>query len=649
MTISKNTKRIVVALFALLMAVCVALSAGVFGAKAEVVGETQANGNFYMAGMSVRYEQDDDGKHGVRFGTMIKKSWLDALDGQVNTGTIIVPKAKIATLDYAGIMAKVQDDTAIVIDTTDNYYDEGEYYLTKVYLHSIPQAGYNADIVAVSYVMIDGDVAYYTAEPCVNSIAGVAKYLLDNELDTEHETELDAYLLDYEIIYLDVDGSELQSDFIRYGETSSFTGTIEDKSDAQIGYLYREFEDFVVKGSKTLTVEHASYLPIDNYIYCANKAFTLPSEQGTEVEAYGLTYEFNGQSVTAGEEITIATPGLYDYVITVGDLGTIETQVEVLSEEEYQKNYFRTNSTQFFTGVGSTDGRIIVNGNNALRIEEDGSYKYTATCGNTWDDRISLSSNFVGGTSNQWNLDAYNTISMQIKLGDDFTPTGLVFNMQSNAHNNANKTYPFTVYDSNWSIVPVANMQKGVWYTIVGDLRYASNVATNELRLYMFNNQKGTLYFKNIMFDAVDHISFNMDVSSRASVTIVQLDEATYGRNIGAYKISQAGATWGGHLGLRFYNDVSAGAYYAFDLYVESSSLATEGVGCGLYAGNAGEYNIYDAQGNKVTKAQVELGKWYTVIMPYRASEYYYHGQNATEVSYVANPRFVDSLPTAQS
>lgn len=624
-----NSKKWILGLSALAFAGCLTFACGAtINASAD---ETQqptvtatANENIKFRGISIRYNQVD-GQDGIRFGTLINKDWYDALQGEKTTATVIVPTALLASEDYAGVMsatdAEVVDTTSLLTYTVT--IDDVTYYKPTVYIHSIEEQFYNTELTALSYVAIDGEVTYYTGELLQHSVASAAKWLVEN--GKEEVNDMKDYLY-YTVTYRDTDGSVLDTQRVKYGETTTYQGATKPTKtgDMNTSYLFAGFNDGAPVTSDTeYTANYAIYKNMDNYYYCVNEKFTLPSQVGSGIEKYGLTYKFDGETIEKNQELEVATPGKYTYEITVGELGTISTEVEVMSEENYEKNFFKTNTNQFFTNVGSTNGKIIVNGNNELVVMSDGSYAYTATRASAWDDRISLGADFVGGSSVRWNIAEYLTFSFGIKLAQGTTLANPKYIVSENVGGNGNTEWAMQFVDAQGNIVKSTDMQAGVWYTAIADLSMAQNKETNALFFYLFYHEEGTIYFKDMQFDGVENPErYNkVYISNTGAGRYMNTSTAVIDGVQTSYKYEKTtdASVYGLHANISFSDNAKAN-YNAitFRMYVEKSNYGDGTKGCGFtFARSSGSATIivYDeTTGEKVDKANMAHGKWYTVV-----------------------------------
>ena len=149
-----------------LCAVCV--TAGIAGAnpaKAENVTV------FEMAGVSVRYQKNDDGQEGIRFRVKLDsatyQSYLTNENVKIETGVLAIPAHELlageelnlstATAQKAVTYSseKPEENLWSAFDNGDGTTDEG-YMQSLVYCYGIPGAYYNAPFAARGYVKITG-------------------------------------------------------------------------------------------------------------------------------------------------------------------------------------------------------------------------------------------------------------------------------------------------------------------------------------------------------------------------------------------------------------------------------------------------------------------------------------------------------------
>ena len=631
-----NSKKWILGLSALAFAGCLTFACGTtINASADETQQptitAQASDKMSYLGISIRYEQNTE-TDGIRFGTLINKVWYDTLVSEnagktVTTATVVVPTAYLASEDYAGVMAAADDDK-VVQDTTSlmndyNLDKDGVNYQPTVYLKGVPTANYNTEFTVLSYVAIDGEVAYYTAgKPLQHSVASAAKWLVENTQN--YNPALDDFLLKYAVTYYAEDGTTvLQTENVKYGETTTYKGeTPTKKGDMQTSYFFTGFGDGKeVTGTTKYTANYATYKNMDNYYYCVNEKFTLPT---VTIDGQNLTYKFNGETITAGQEREMPNAGKYVYEITVGELGTISTEVTVMSAEDYEKNYLKTNTNQFYTEVGDKNGKLHIEAkNNTLSIENDGSYKYTANVGSAWDDRIEIGTNFVGGVDKDWDVADYTTFSFGIKLAQGTTLESPKYVVQTNAYSIGSWEWKFQFVDAQGNLVKSTDMQAGVWYTAIADLSMATynyleagKPKVNYLYLYLLYNQKGTIYFKDMQFDGVENSELYNQVYfanggshkyMQSTTETIDGVQATY-----HYKKTNSGDTWGTHADF-VVNAGFASTYkaFAFKMYIVSEADKT--VGTAMYI-NAGAMKVYDENGNEVAKADMQHKKWYTIV-----------------------------------
>lgn len=449
----------------------------------------------------------------------------------------------------------------------------------------------------------------------------------------------------YKVTYKNYDGSVLAVEDELVGQYAQYNGaTPTQNGDMYTSYFFTGFgETERVTEATEYTAQYATYVNMDNYYYCVNEKFVLPTQKNTAIDQYGLSYEFNGNEIEAGEEVEIATPGKYTYTITVGELGSISREVEVMSVADYEKNFLKTNTNQFYTGVGTTNGKLVVHGNNQLVIMNDGSYKYTATLGNTWEDRINLGADFVGGTDDRWNLCDYKYLSIDVKFEQGNVLTKMRYNINNNTNNNPSWQGSFII-TSNGVTVSNDQLVAGVWYTLYADLSMASNVANNDFRLYLFNNgEKCSVYFRDIMFHRTASPIINFNKPNKGTLSTVVLDTQTYGADVCAYQFVKptTAGTWDARLQFSI-TQAQAEAFkeFSFDICINSSTLATNGAGCGLYFPTTTS-EIKDKNGNTVTKANMKIGEWYTIKVTNKQGDvYFYAGESEGLDFYLTNLKF---------
>ena len=137
---------------------------------------------------------------------------------------------------------------------------DGDYYNIAAYLSGIQKNNYNCDYYAVVYIK-DGPTYTYSA-PKHAAIAQTAKYLVDNNLDVEHNDLLDDFILRYPVKIYGYGGSEVGTVYVKYGEVASipsgknhingYTGYFFDKYVISSGSYIKFDETQIIKGTTSV-------------------------------------------------------------------------------------------------------------------------------------------------------------------------------------------------------------------------------------------------------------------------------------------------------------------------------------------------------------------------------------------------------------
>ena len=448
----------------------------------------------------------------------------------------------------------------------------------------------------------------------------------------------------YKVTFKNEDGTTLSEENVQVGKYPEYKGaTPEKEGNEYTSYAFEGFGEMArVTKDAEYTAKYVKYKTMKNYYYCAGEEFTLPTQAGTELsERHTLSYSFNGSAIEAGQSVTINEPGEYEYVITADGV-SVSATVKVMDKTEYYKNYFRTDTNQFVTNASSTDGRIIINGNNKLQLQNDGSLKYTNTRQSTWDGRIELNSAFAGGSSAKWDISVYHVLNFQIKIEEGTTLSNPTASITNNAYYNAGWLWPMIFADESGNEVKKENLQANVWYTAIVDLSKARSEEENDMKLYLFNDETGSVYIKNIQFDGVENpadfnnIAFvngqkNGYMKPDSSTGIVDGVQVKY-----HYVKNDNKGTWDSradfYVNNAIKNDASA---ITFNLYVNSDEAGTDGVGTGVYF-PYGDAIFLDENYNRVAAGSVKHKQWYTVVSTVVNPTYFYTGDGKNIDAYIS-------------
>ena len=236
------------------LATCLSLVLGVsliFGTSAKVNATTPST--FSMLGVSIRYTNAAGSDDGIRFGVTLDKTTYNTLinDGNAEAGILITPTDKVtgdplslATWEtYSakkGILFSASESVNNWVIGEDDDYATG-----IVYLHGFPSASFNRPITARGYIDWDGngsDVNYTTT--VTKSMSDVAlavrtDYEGSNTYSTtkDHYNKLDAYLLEYEVKFVDDLGGTVETQNVKYG--SDFVAPTTDPEN-RYGYTFND-------------------------------------------------------------------------------------------------------------------------------------------------------------------------------------------------------------------------------------------------------------------------------------------------------------------------------------------------------------------------------------------------------------------------
>ena len=170
----KVRKVLLYCLFAL-MTVCLVTAAFLGGNIASA-----ATSPVTMRGASVRISSKVAGEYGLRFGTLIEKSYLDDMEkaDDFEVGMLYIPTDLLdgeLTVDTATVGKMILTNNAVEETVNDE-----AYYSYRGYIRNMPASEYDREISARTYVLNNGEYAYadeisrstlYTARAEYNAVA----------------------------------------------------------------------------------------------------------------------------------------------------------------------------------------------------------------------------------------------------------------------------------------------------------------------------------------------------------------------------------------------------------------------------------------------------------------------------------------------
>ena len=268
--------------------------------------------------------------------------------------------------------------------------------------------------------------------------------------------------------------------------------------------------------------------------------------------------------------------------------------------------------------------------------------------------RITIGQDFVGGSNVRWNLANYTTFSFGIKLAQGTTLTAPKYIVHQNAYTVTGYEWNMQFVDAQGNIVKSTDMQAGVWYTAIADLGMATSASSSYLAFYLFNNEKGTIYFKDMQFDGVENPElYNQVYFSNGARHSYMKNETTVIDGVQTkyhYTKTNSGDTWGTHADF-VVNAGFASTYkaFAFKMYIVSEADKTVGTAMEV---NAGAMKVYDENGNEVAKADMQHKKWYTIVTTATlgsATMRFYTIHQANCEMYLTEVRGVKTYPVFQN
>lgn len=218
-----------------------ALTANAEEAATPATVESLAKEGLAVRGAAIRYQQNDTDK-GIRFSVSLSQDLFDKLEETegAKMGILMIPhdsytgKLDTATANVKNevFYAPAADETPAVNDLQAIFNPKAEETATKEAVlvlrddDDLGTVNYNRFIDVAGYVT-DGVNTYYTdvKSMCIAEVAKEA--LAELGTDTTHKTELEAYLLKYNVTFYDYLGTAFNTQQVTYGEdfTVPVTGT----------------------------------------------------------------------------------------------------------------------------------------------------------------------------------------------------------------------------------------------------------------------------------------------------------------------------------------------------------------------------------------------------------------------------------------
>ena len=196
--------------------------------------------DYSLFGAAIRINAAD-GNNGIRFYAKIKKGLYDELKNRNGfaSGTLVIPEKNLGNAELT-----VDNESALKGDTTEQWYEDGEYMVSVVYLWNIPAANYGDDICARSYITVDGQT-YYT-EIGKWSMTYVAEYAYANYKDKVSKEKLAEYFRStLTVTYQTESGEDISTEQVRFADVAK--GVADEDGKKVKGYKIRvkgELVDF---------------------------------------------------------------------------------------------------------------------------------------------------------------------------------------------------------------------------------------------------------------------------------------------------------------------------------------------------------------------------------------------------------------------
>ena len=304
-----------------------------------------------MLGASIRYEQGEDGKSGMRFGATMSLADFQsyaATEG-VEIGFLIAPSSlHTGALTYD--LATGADDCVVkkyvTFDAETRYWGyetdangekiNAEKVVSIAYLWGIPVANYNDEIMVRSYVKAD-EIKY--SDIVRKSIDEVAYLALADETDETKKAQLEAYLNanTYKITFVDENNEKIAESSGKYGDKIG-VGVSVPQAVEKAGY-----NNTYLKGGVNFDT-NVDYVKGDTVLTVKYEAKT---DTEYNVEVYGEQYD-----------------GTFEKIQTLPFTGTTDAEV-ILNEADmppvpHEYLLDTQNENNVFSGVIAGDGSLVL-------------------------------------------------------------------------------------------------------------------------------------------------------------------------------------------------------------------------------------------------------------------------------------------------
>lgn len=250
-----------------------------------------------IIGVSVKYDETGENVSGLRFVGHIKKTLVDGIGG-IEYGMLFLPK-QLYTNDAAMNYNNVGNGSVAKANCTGKIESDGDYYNIAVYLKGIGQKNYNCDYYSLVY--IKNGSAYTYSSSVHASIAETAKYLLDNNLDEEHRSLLEEFILKYPVTVYGYNNAVLDTIYVSYGETVEMP----EGKNAIDGYNGYIFDKYVTTSGGNITFDEEQAIKGTTGVYSkydgghAGVAFKDVNMGLEDCGKIDISYE-NGELITTG-------------------------------------------------------------------------------------------------------------------------------------------------------------------------------------------------------------------------------------------------------------------------------------------------------------------------------------------------------------
>ena len=337
-------KRIMASILAIAM--CASAYIAFNGNVAEASQDTLASGDFKMVGASVRFE-DEATVNGIRFGIGIKESVYSGLDASVkNSIRLLVMPTKLVDGDLEigetytnGTATASAIDTAIGAKWDLKTYEDGNYYVTYVYLYDIDNTCYDIDVTARAYWRADENSSpvytdaversyIYVAEAALNDVAAEESTAYPNAVGTKFSpytaTQRDALIdVPYEqtanTIWDYVDGT-----FVKKGEDNSDQFIYDRRVDASKDFKVY-FTHKMQTGSYTGQTRFLNFGANADGSQCFEFDFTEPTSGSGVYKVHCRRIGTEGGFIETGHDFTFTSGETYDFLLNVTYSGTTMT------------------------------------------------------------------------------------------------------------------------------------------------------------------------------------------------------------------------------------------------------------------------------------------------------------------------------------